>query len=314
MVKRKALIVGINDYPNAPLTACIRDATDLAKLMIENEDGSLNFEVDLVTDITRKSQLKSKIIDLFSQESEVALLYFSGHGLENDLGGYIVTPDYVKFDEGISMDEILTICNISKAQHKIIILDCCHSGAMGSPAIHGGTSASISEGMTVLTASKRDELSKEINGTSVFTNLLISALTGGAADLIGHITPGSVYSYIDKALGPFEQRPVFKSNVSKFTLLRKVEPPVSIKTLHSLTQYFKPPDFKYRLDKTYDNDFEVATPEHTSIMTQLRELHRVGLVVPEGVPYMYDAAEQEKEVTLTSLGHHYWRLVDKDRI
>jgi uncharacterized caspase-like protein len=67
-------------------------------------------------------------------------LYFSGHGFIDSLGGYIVTPDFKKYDEGVSMDDILKFANLSKAKGKIVILDCCHSSAFASPTITGSSS------------------------------------------------------------------------------------------------------------------------------------------------------------------------------
>ena len=37
---RKALVVGINDYSQAPLTRCINDAQALASLLEKNGDNS----------------------------------------------------------------------------------------------------------------------------------------------------------------------------------------------------------------------------------------------------------------------------------
>ena len=62
----------------------------------------------------------------------------------------------------------------------------------------------------------------EQGGGGVFTRLVVAALQGGAADLRGHITPGSIYAYVDQALGAWDQRPIFKTNVTRFTSLRKV--------------------------------------------------------------------------------------------
>ena len=50
----------------------------------------------------------------------------------------------------------------------------------------------------------------------IFTNLVLAALEGGAADLRGHVTPGSIYAYVDQALGAWDQRPIFKTNVTQF--------------------------------------------------------------------------------------------------
>lgn len=43
------------------------------------------------------------------------------------------------------MDEILSLANQSKAKDKVILLDCCHSGALGTPTITGNNIALLSE-------------------------------------------------------------------------------------------------------------------------------------------------------------------------
>lgn len=321
---RKALIVGINNYPKFPLFGCVNDASALSGIVETNGDGSPNFDVRLVTDISTKSELKGLIIDLFSGDSETALLYFSGHGLIDDIGGYIVTPDFKPNDEGVSMDEILTIANNSKAQNRVIILDCCNSGALGSPKALGGKSSHIVEGVSILTASRDSESAIEVNGHGVFTNLLLNALHGGAADLRGHITPGSVYAYIDQALGPWDQRPVFKTNITRFTSLRTVTPQVSIEILRKLIEYFPTPQDEFSLDPSYEdtNALKVehkiiephAKPENVAVFKHLQKLQGVGLVVPVNEQFMYFAAMNSKSCKLTALGYHYWRLVKEKRI
>jgi hypothetical protein len=321
---RKALVVGINDYPSSPLRGCINDASAFGSIMEANGDGSPNFDVKLYTDVPTKSDLKGLIIDLFSGDCDTALLYFSGHGFINDIGGYIVTPDYKPNDEGVSMDEILTIANDSKAKNRVIILDCCHSGAFGSPKTTGGKSAHIVEGVSILTASKDDESSLEINGHGVFTNLLLDALQGGASDLRGHITPGSIYAYIDQALGPWDQRPVFKTNITRFTSLRTVIPQVPIEVLRKLTEYFPSASQQFKLDPSFEDTNAVkiehkviepyAKEENVAVFKNLQKLQSVGLVVPVDEQYMYFAAINSKACKLTGLGYHYWRLVKDKRI
>ena len=312
---RKALIVGINNYPNSPLKGCINDASSFKTVIEKNGDGSPNFSTRLETDVSTKSQLKTMLKELFEGDSDIALFYFSGHGFFNEFGGYVVTPDHQENDEGVSMDDILLLANKSKAKDKIIILDCCHSGAFGSPANNGGTSCQIIEGVVVLTASKSSESAIEINGHGIFTNLLIDALQGGAADLRGHITPGSVYAYVDKALGPWEQRPVFKTNVTRFTSLRTINPQVPTETLRKITEYFKTPEEEYVLNPTYEFDNkDIAVPEKVTILKDLQKFVSIGLVVPVGEEHMYYAAQNSKSCKLTALGYHYWRLVKDGKI
>ncbi|MER3472397.1 MAG: peptidase C14 [Chitinophagaceae bacterium] len=321
---RKALIVGINNYPSSPLRGCINDASAFRSIIETNGDGSPNFDVKLVTDVPTKSELKRLISDLFSGDSETALLYFSGHGFINDIGGYIVTTDYQPNDEGVSMDEILTLANDSKAKNRVIILDCCHSGRFGSPKTTGGKSAHIVEGVSILTASKDDEPSLEINGHGVFTNLLLDALQGGASDLRGHITPGSIYAYIDQALGPWDQRPVFKTNITRFTSLRSIIPQVPIETLRKLIEYFPTASHQFPLDPSFEETnaedhkhkkiIPYAKAENVAIFKNLQKLQSVGLIVPVDEQHMYYAAINSKACKLTPLGYHYWRLVKNKRI
>jgi hypothetical protein len=73
---RKALIVGINDYPSAPLNGCINDAMAVANLIESNGDGSPNFGTLLRTDVSTKGELRGLISELFSGKNDVALFYF----------------------------------------------------------------------------------------------------------------------------------------------------------------------------------------------------------------------------------------------
>lgn len=324
MSTRKALVVGINDYPDNPLTGCCNDSEAIKDLLANHENGDPNFDVWKKDNVSSKGELRTYIEQCFSGDSDVALFYYSGHGYIDSLGGYIVTPDYSNNDWGISLQEVLNIANNSKCKERIIILDSCYSGFMGSISVNEQNMAVINEGVTILTASRVNEPSKEIDGHGVFTTLLIEALMGGAADVLGRITVGGVYAFIDKALGPWEQRPVFKTNVTRFTSLREVEPQVDTKVIREIIQYFEKEDSLYGLDPSYEptNSFDVehkivephAIPQHTEIFSNLQKLEGIGLVVPDNEEHMYYAAMNSTACKLTAIGKHYWRLVKEGRI
>jgi hypothetical protein len=314
---RKALVVGINNYPNIPLNGSVNDAVAIAQLLERNGNGDPNFDIKLITapnaQITRAS-LRKDIEKLFSGSSDVALFYFSGHGFLKSTGGYIVTQDFTSYDEGISMDELLVLANKSQSRDKVIILDTCHSGAVGSPAIDGSNIAKLSEGLTVLTASSSHEYALEKNGQGIFTSLLIDGLQGGAADLRGNVTPGSIYAYVDEALGAWDQRPIFKSNVSRFTVLRRVPPTIPIDVLRRLCLYFPNPTDEYSLDPSYEDTEPTANPVHIKIFKELQKYFSIGLVRPIGEEYMYFAAINNKSCKLTALGYQYWRLASEGKL
>lgn len=316
---RKALIVGIDDYPQCPLQGCCNDADAVAKILATNADGSPNFSVKIDKNTKTKAGLRQLIEWCFSGDTEVALFYYSGHGHIDSIGGYLVTPDFSNHDFGVSLQEILTIANSSRCKDKIIILDSCYSGFMGNVNTFGQSTAIINEGVTILTSSRSTETSMEVNGHGLFTSLLLDALSGGAADITGHITPGGVYAYIDKALGPWEQRPVFKTNVTRFTSLRSVIPQVDIATIRKIGSYFKDENSEFLLNPSFEptNDVNIihevvqpyANPINTGIFADLQKLEGIGLVVPIGEKHMYFAAMNSKSCALTSIGKQYWRLV-----
>lgn len=313
---KKALVIGIDGYPDASLKGCVNDAVAFGSIIEKNGDGSPNFSLKIVTDSTgstTKGGLKGSIKELFDGEADAALLYFSGHGHFNELGGYIVTPDYAPNDEGISMDDILTLADGSKAKDKIIILDCCYSGAFGERKIVGGKSI-ISEGVSILTASRNTEPAIEIGGHGVFTSLLLDALQGGAADVLGQITPGGVYAYIDQALGAWDQRPTFKTNVSRFTCIRRSAPRISAEILRKISTYFPTPEHNFPLDPSYEDTEKAAIAEHVSVFKELQKLQGVGLVVPVDADFMYFAAKNSKACRLTAVGHLYWKLSKEGKI
>ena len=195
---------------------------------------------------------------------------------------------------------------------------------MGTVKTAGQNTAIINEGVTILTASRSSEVSLEMNGHGLFTSLLLEALSGGAADVTGHITVGGIYAYVDKALGPWEQRPVFKTNVTRFTSVRDVVPQVDLAIIRRICRYFSSENSKVQLDPSFEptnspqDNHELikpyAKPENTEIFADLQKLEGVGLVVPVGEEHMYFAAMKSKACELTSIGKQYWRLVHKGSI
>jgi hypothetical protein len=183
--------------------------------------------------------------------------------------------------------------------------------------------AEISDGVTILTASTANQYALETpgGGAGVFTSLFVDALNGGAANLVGDITPGSVYAHIDQSLGPWAQRPVFKTNVKTFVSLRKTQPPITLADLQALTKHFPTREYEFHLDPSFeperspdqlqDSSIPPPDPVNTAIFKVLQNYVRVNLVRPVGAPHMWHAAMQSKSCELTVLGQHYWNLVKK---
>jgi len=323
---RKALVVGIDHYLAAPsLHGCVTDAHNMKSALDRHGDGSVNFGVRLLTgtgpaDTVSRAQLREGIQALFADDCDIALLYFAGHGYIDSAGGYLCTSETADGHDGLSLNDILQFANESKAKTRMIILDSCHSGIAGTPRAGTGY-AELREGITVMTASTADQYATEKNGSGVFTTLFVDALNGGAANLVGDVTPGSVYAHIDQSLGPWEQRPVFKTNVKSFVSLREVAAPIPLGELRRLPEFFPNAGDQLPLDPTFEPErgpseqqLPEPDPNNTAKFAVLQRYSRVGLVVPVDAPHMWHAAMKSKGCKLTVLGEHYRQLVQKDRI
>ncbi len=318
----KALCVGIDYYKSfQPLHGCVNDALSVCDVLSRNDDGTVNFSVKLLTapnapdesHLVTRSQLLQDIKDLFHDYSDVALFYFAGHGHLDNTGGYLIPSDGNNADPGLELESILKIATLSKAANKIIILDSCFAGNAGNlPEL--GDSTVINEGMTILTACGSDQYAGEEHGHGIFTHLLVDALRGGAMNLLGEVTPGSIYAHIDQSLGPWDQRPLFKTNVRNFVCLRKNTPPISLRELQRITEFFPTRDTVYYLDPSYESDSTCSNQVKCGIFRILQNYNRVNLVVPVGAEHMYYAAMNSTSCKLTPLGKHYWNLVHKKRI
>jgi hypothetical protein len=313
---RKSLVVGIDYYSYLDsLTGCVNDASAVTRLLERNVDGSVNFSQPRLIvgtgkkDVVQRNDLREAVRELFASDSEVALFYFAGHGYVEETGGYLCASDCKTGDDGLPLSDIMTFANNSRARSKIIFLDSCHSGAMGEHAVNPQVTA-ISAGVTILTASTKEQYAAEANGGGVFTGLLLDALGGAASNLLGQITPGSVYAHIDQSLGPWSQRPVFKTNVTRFVSLRQAEPPLPLADLRRIAEFFPSPGFEYQLDPSYEPTEPTADPNNTASFAILQKYNRVNLLVPIGAPHMWHAAIESKSVRLTVTGEHYRRLVE----
>ena len=150
-MSRDALVVGINTYQFdrlANLQAPSEDAEAIAKLLERYGDFKVT-RLPAVKDNQNNTprvgertkvtlaQLKQAIVQLFKPESQqipdTALLYFSGHGLRENLGiqeGFLATSD-VNPDLGnwgLSLQWLCKLLQASPVRQQIIWLDCCYSG------------------------------------------------------------------------------------------------------------------------------------------------------------------------------------------
>lgn len=329
---KKALIIGIDHYrlkEIKELGGCINDAERITSLLARNAvctgEDEVNFECKVLKsyvptkpddDGISRAIVQKHIKELFEdKEADVALLYFSGHGYENSLGGYLVTQDAKAYEEGVSVHDIMTHANNSSIKEIIVILDCCHAGTIGEFAILKSGNALLRKGISILTSSGPHELSKESrSGYGVFTNMICDVLESGG-DLLGNVKVSHLYEHADELLRAWEQRPYCKMNASRLSTLRKNKPKIDRSILRNLKKYFNANnELQFQPGPEYEERSDNPDPEKVKVFQELQKCFYQGLLRPIGEENMYDAAMNSADLKLTGMGMFYRSLVVKKAI
>lgn len=127
--KKVALVIGIANYQDFPLSNPTNDAEDMSLALT-----SLNFDVDFYSNLNR-SQMR-QAIRTFGEKlkrADVGLFYFAGHGIQIKGRNYLVpleadvrSEDEVQ-DEGIDAGSVLRKMETAGNGVNIVILDACRN-------------------------------------------------------------------------------------------------------------------------------------------------------------------------------------------
>jgi len=331
-MSKKSLIVGVNAYRHYnDLKNAENDASAIKDLLDSNapsrpglgsrENYNPTLLLNTRVSVTRKL-LVEEINTLFRSQQDHLLFYFAGHATRSDLlkENYLVTSDGDEANPGVPMNLIIRSAQDAIRNHGVksctIILDCCHAGAMNG-ADFKDTFAQLDKGITILSACDGDQLARDEGGRDghgAFTSLLIDGLEGQASDVLGRITPASLYALVDARMGGASQRPMFKTHVNEFIVLRKCKPKIALENIDCLTEIFKTkndlirlsPEFEKNRDKNFETCFgKGAFPldeDKHAIFRKLQECFRNGLidvVTPDDKPEHWDCMSLDDETGQT---------------
>ncbi len=318
---KRALLVGIDDYQSASrLTGCVADARCLGELLERHADGSPNYECRVLTSAggtpITKGYLRSQWHGLFDNFDGHILFHFSGHGTPTRAGGYIVTQEGTRDDWGLSMEELLVLASQSPAKSVLLTIDCCYADLAGNSALLQGTGSALNqtllrEGLTILAAARSTESAREAAGNGVFTQLMLGALAGGAADVRGRISAASIYAYVEQALGSWDQRPMYKSYAGRLPPVRLCRPAVPDSLLRQLPSLFAEASSPYHLDPSYEYTDPTARAAHVALFKKFKALRNAHLLTTQGGKDLFFIALEKGWVKLTALGQFYWNLAQK---
>lgn len=310
---KRGFLVGIDHYRENPLSGCCSDARKMASLLSYHENSQNNYECDILTSegqAVHTQNLRDRLREFLQRNTSEAIIYLSGHASQSVWGTFFKCMDDT---DGISLREITGCINSCKIEKIILILDCCFSGDAGNFAFSENEITILRRGVSIFSSSSPKELSVQSNGRGKFTEAFLSALHGGASDILGRVTLYSIQAYICEISISWSQSPIFKTHSGYDANLRQCVPKVHPSDLRHIAKLFKNGDTVY-LDKRYEASTEPRDSEKEKDFERLKLYRDAGLINPDGAPSLYEAAIFSKRCTLTGLGMYYRELVRQGNI
>ena len=153
-VRRVALVIGNGAYARVrPLPNPTNDAREMAKSL-----RAIGFVVTEGTDLDRTA-MQTTIRDFLrdAAQSQVAVVYYAGHGVQVEGRNYLVPVD-IQFQSGAGMtDAMMDLDTImagldDQVRTNILILDACRNNPMGPKVASTGPARDIEAGSSGLAA------------------------------------------------------------------------------------------------------------------------------------------------------------------
>ncbi|MGH3829754.1 MAG: caspase, EACC1-associated type [Pseudonocardiaceae bacterium] len=280
---RHALLLGTATFHADPALAAlpmVRHDVEQMKALLDDV-GTFD-SVDARIDLDRK-RLTEVLEDFFGarRQGDLALLYYSGHGVMAKLDRESVflaatdTRGEQLHTTAVDTDGVLRhLLNITRASQRVVLLDCCFSGAFGARnRFRGGVRQEPRRGLRqqgtfILTSSNHEKASKTQGDDrpSVFTEAVLTGLRGAAVTADGEtwITTNDLARYVqgqlarDLCRGPVESSEGVTEPIKLVTVepAPKTEPRTTAQRQHTEVDAELDPDQWRRLLRYYISGME----------------------------------------------------------
>ena len=212
------MAVGINTYASegfAPLTAAVGDAHAISAMLGKGNRllfSAYDIRPPLVDAAATPDAIRANLDALVAaaRPGDTIVFSFAGHGVTDRDGQLRLATQAATFDTlataSVGWNEIAAI--LSRAPTRVVILlDACHAGDANFDRLTKNDSvvkallSGVRAPILIFAASKGRELSRERDGSGVFTRALVSALSGQlAVDLNndGLIDASELYTLIKR--------------------------------------------------------------------------------------------------------------------
>lgn len=320
--RRRALVIGIDGYPDAPAVGCCNDAKAMATLLATNEDGTRNWAVerclgrDARVPVLPTVELAGRLARHFADAEDADLLfYFSGHARRSTLGVELCSQDGTSAASGVSFDSLMTLIAGAVdqgARTVTVLLDCCFAGDLGAGAddehFAGGH---LPENVVILAAARPGEVTSQGLDHSPFTEVLLTGLEGAASDLEGNVNALALFYNAQRAAPARGPQPQLRANCDQLPTLRSTSPALDEATGRELRRHFAHPNRSVPPPEpgSWDGG-PLQGPDAHPVALVFWRLRRAGLLEsePAGATLAWLSANGGT-LKLSHRGRYYWNVL-----
>jgi hypothetical protein len=217
-----AVLIGASRYDTAlePLPGVRNNLVRLAQILADPQlCGLPQDHIHVLSDPRSPSEVLRALNSAARQATDTLIVYFAGHGLRDPdtLELYLALPaaDAETLHEALRYDDVRrAVVRTSRAAKRVVLLDCCFSGAAMIGGMSGATveladeaRLGVEDGEDIdstylMTASAPTALAlaDPAEQYTAFTGELIEAVSGGIASAPGLLDTGSLFSDVRRRL------------------------------------------------------------------------------------------------------------------
>ncbi|CAK8722426.1 hypothetical protein GCAAIG_12085 [Candidatus Electronema halotolerans] len=195
--KRFAILIAGSKFPDEPGLTELRcpenDVDALNELLVSPDLGRFTETVVFKNDSSHEVLVGIESVLADAGGNDLVLVYFSGHGKTSLFGKLCFATADTKLKTlrttSIPAEAVKSLFDEYSVRKKVLILDCCYSGAVGKDFAKGGVDGQLQlmaegRGTFIMTASTgvQEAFEKEGDQHSLFTKHLLAGIRTGEAD------------------------------------------------------------------------------------------------------------------------------------
>ncbi|NBE95207.1 hypothetical protein FE391_20115 [Nonomuraea sp. KC401] len=209
--KSQAVLIGVGEYTDSaihPIPAVNRNLTDLKAALTHPVNGGFSGQRCEVIHPSFADNLVARVAKFGDDVEDMFLVYYCGHAARAPDGDLILTLSDTTQEQleytGLRIGDLQKAIMASRAQIRVLILDCCFSGAalpavLGDDDVDAIIDAARVEGAFILASSAANKTSNAPAGEpyTAFTGVMIDVLKNGISEGPETISLNDLYTALD---------------------------------------------------------------------------------------------------------------------